>query len=102
MPSPSMKHYKSPGVAITDFRLRSTSDIKVKAIIMAAMNLVIYYLFLCFFGHDETIGAVISSIRLSCHEITAFYSSNTGIISYITCLFRWELVMGRARQRTTL
>ena len=24
------------------------------------------------FGHDETIGAVISSIRLSCHEIRAF------------------------------
>ena len=25
-----------------------------------------------FFGHDEAIGAVISSIRLSCHEIRAF------------------------------
>ena len=41
MPSPSMKHYKSPEVAITDFRLRSTSDIKVKVIIMVAINLVI-------------------------------------------------------------
>ena len=41
MPSPSMKQYKSPGVAITDFRLRSTSDIKVKVIIKVAMNLVI-------------------------------------------------------------
>ena len=67
-----MKHYKSPGVDITDIRLRSTSDIKVKVIIMVAMNLVILYLFLWFFGHDEAIGAVISSIRLSCHEIRAF------------------------------
>ena len=25
-----------------------------------------------FFGHNEAIGAVISSIRLSCHEIRAF------------------------------
>ena len=25
-----------------------------------------------FFGHDDAIGAVISSIRLSCHEIRAF------------------------------
>ena len=41
MPSPSMKHYKSPEVAMTDFRLRSTSDIKVKVIIMVAINLVI-------------------------------------------------------------
>ena len=68
-----MKHYKSPGVAITDIRLRSTSDIKVKVIIMVAMNLVIYSIsFYGFFGHDEAIGAVISSIRLSCHEIRAF------------------------------
>ena len=36
-----MKHWKSPGVAITDFRLRSALDIKVKVIIMVAMNLVI-------------------------------------------------------------
>ena len=81
-----MKHYKSLGVAITDIRLRSTSDIKVKVIIMVARV----------FGHDEAIGAVISSIRLSCHEIRAFYSRDIGIISYMTCLFRWELVMGRA------
>ena len=67
-------------MAITDFRLRSTSDIKVKVIIMVAMNLVIYYLFLWFFEHDEAIGAVISSIKLSCHEIRAFYSSDMGII----------------------
>ena len=32
---------KSPEVAMTDFRLRSTSDIKVKVIIMVAMYLVI-------------------------------------------------------------
>ena len=59
-------------MAITDIRLRSKSDIKVKVIIMVAMNLVIYDLFLWFLGHDEAIGAVISSIRLSCHEIRAF------------------------------
>ena len=41
MPSPSVKHYKSPGVAITDIRLRSTSDIKIKVIIVVAINLVI-------------------------------------------------------------
>ena len=35
------EHYKSPGVAITDIRLRSTSDIKVNVINMVAMNLVI-------------------------------------------------------------
>ena len=29
-------------------------------------------LFLWFFGHDEAIGAAISSLRLSCHEIRAF------------------------------
>ena len=40
MPSPSMTHWKSPGVVITDFRLRSTSDIKVKVIVMVAINLV--------------------------------------------------------------
>ena len=57
---------------MTDFQLRSTSDIKVKVIIMVAMHLVIQYLFLWFFGHDEAIGAVISPIRLSCHEIRAF------------------------------
>ena len=28
--------------------------------------------FYSFFWHDEAIGAVISSIRLSCHEIRAF------------------------------
>ena len=39
---------------------------------MVAMNLVIQYVFLWFFGHDEVIGAVISSIRRSCHEIRAF------------------------------
>ena len=39
---------------------------------MVAINLVVQYLFLWFFGHDEAIGAVISSIRLSCHEIGAF------------------------------
>ena len=72
MPSPSMKHQKSPGVVKTDFPLRSTSAIKVKVIIMLAINLVIYYLFLCFFGHDEGIGGVIFSIRLSCHEIRAY------------------------------
>ena len=60
-------------MAITDIRLRSTSDIKVKVIIMVAMNLVIYSIsFYVFFGHDEAIGAVMSSIRLSCHEIKAF------------------------------
>ena len=59
-------------MAITEIRLRSTSDIKVKVIIMVAMNLVIYSIFLWFFGHDEAIGAVMSSIRLSCHEIRAF------------------------------
>ena len=70
-----MKHWMSPGVAITDFRLRSTSDIKVKVIIMVAMNLVIIVsLSMFFFRHDEAIGVVISSIRLSCHEIRAFLS----------------------------
>ena len=40
---------------------------------MVAMNLVIYSIsFYGFFGHDEAIGAKISSIRLSCHEIRAF------------------------------
>ena len=33
---------------------------------------VLLYLFLWFFGHDEAIGAVISSLILSCHEIRAF------------------------------
>ena len=51
-----------------------------------------------FFGHDEAIGAVMSSIRLSCHEIRAFLFK--GILvkyhTYMTCLFRLELVMGRA------
>ena len=36
---------------------------------MVAINLVIYFYV---FGHDEAIGAVISSIRLSCHEVRAF------------------------------
>ena len=57
-------------MAITDFRLRSTSDIKVKVIIMVAMNLIVSLSMV--FGHGEEIGAVISSIRLSCHEIRAF------------------------------
>ena len=68
---------------------------------MVAMNLVIIVSFCCFFGHDEATGAVISSIRLSCHEIRV-YSRDIGIISCMTCLFRWELVMGRARERSTI
>ena len=40
---------------------------------MVAMNLVIYIVSLSMvFGHDDAIGAVMSSIRLSCHEIRAF------------------------------
>ena len=37
---------------------------------MVAMNLVVSLSMV--FGHDEAIGAVISSLRLSCHEIRAF------------------------------